>query len=50
MDRKGGALKVETVEELKNLDIQADFLGKPQNNRVYTNPMEIVRFKDIETI
>ncbi|CWU89149.1 TPA: DUF3440 domain-containing protein [Listeria monocytogenes] len=43
---KGGALKVEIVEELKNLDIQADFLGKPQNNRVYTNPMEIVRFKE----
>ncbi|CAM4261128.1 Putative YbdN protein [Listeria ivanovii subsp. ivanovii PAM 55] len=42
----GGALKVEIVEELRSLNVQADFLGAPKNNRTYTNKMEVVRFKE----
>ncbi|WP_239254791.1 DUF3440 domain-containing protein [Listeria ilorinensis] len=43
---RGGALKVSTVEELKKLHLDIEFLGKPQSKRHYTNEMEVVRFAD----
>lgn len=42
----GGALRVETVRELQAAGVDAEYMGKPRNNRTYSTPHEQVRFAD----
>jgi len=43
---KGGAVDVETVKELRAVNAQLEYLGKPQNNRNYKTEKGFVRFKE----
>lgn len=44
--RDGGALRADLAAELRNKDVNVEFLGKPTNNRKYTTEYEVVRFAD----
>jgi predicted phosphoadenosine phosphosulfate sulfurtransferase len=42
--KKGGTLPTKIVEELRNLGIGFESLGKPKGNRTYSGECEVVRF------
>jgi predicted phosphoadenosine phosphosulfate sulfurtransferase len=42
----GGALPLNVVDELDNVPVAFEKLGKPQNNRNYRQPYEVIRFKE----
>lgn len=43
---KGGALPVETANELRGINAPAEYLGGPRRKQKYTGEMEFVKFKE----